>query len=22
MERWRPKTNTFHVYHGEVSLTL
>ncbi|CAN0881996.1 Serine/threonine-protein phosphatase 7 long form homolog, partial [Linum grandiflorum] len=22
MERWRPKTNTFHMYHGECSLTL
>ncbi|CAN0899646.1 Serine/threonine-protein phosphatase 7 long form homolog [Linum grandiflorum] len=22
MERWRPKTNTFHIYHGECSVTL
>ncbi|CAN0884963.1 hypothetical protein LINGRAHAP2_LOCUS14983 [Linum grandiflorum] len=22
MERWRPETNTFHMYHREVSLTL
>ncbi|CAN0880881.1 Serine/threonine-protein phosphatase 7 long form homolog [Linum grandiflorum] len=22
MERLRPETNTFHMYHGEVSLTL
>ncbi|CAN0916144.1 Serine/threonine-protein phosphatase 7 long form homolog [Linum grandiflorum] len=22
MERWRPKTNTFHMYHRECSLTL
>ncbi|CAN0905119.1 Serine/threonine-protein phosphatase 7 long form homolog [Linum grandiflorum] len=22
MERWRPETNTFHMYHEEVSLTL
>ncbi|CAN0847214.1 Serine/threonine-protein phosphatase 7 long form homolog [Linum grandiflorum] len=22
MEPWRPETNTFHMYHGEVSLTL
>ncbi|CAN0875165.1 Serine/threonine-protein phosphatase 7 long form homolog, partial [Linum grandiflorum] len=22
MTRWRPETNTFHMYHGECSLTL
>ncbi|CAN0861264.1 hypothetical protein LINGRAHAP2_LOCUS8156 [Linum grandiflorum] len=22
MERWRPETNTFHMYHREFSLTL
>ncbi|CAN0903590.1 Serine/threonine-protein phosphatase 7 long form homolog [Linum grandiflorum] len=22
MERWRPETNTLHMYHGEVSITL
>ncbi|CAN0876265.1 hypothetical protein LINGRAHAP2_LOCUS11205 [Linum grandiflorum] len=22
MERWRPETNTFHMYHVESSLTL
>ncbi|CAN0899972.1 Serine/threonine-protein phosphatase 7 long form homolog [Linum grandiflorum] len=22
MERWIPETNTFHMYHGEVSITL
>ncbi|CAN0917285.1 Serine/threonine-protein phosphatase 7 long form homolog [Linum grandiflorum] len=22
MERWRPETNTFHMYHEDVSLTL
>ncbi|CAN0898634.1 Protein MAIN-LIKE 2 [Linum grandiflorum] len=22
MERWQPETNTFHMYHGEVSITL
>ncbi|CAN0861996.1 hypothetical protein LINGRAHAP2_LOCUS8361 [Linum grandiflorum] len=22
MERWRPETNTLHMYHGECSITL
>ncbi|CAN0905269.1 Serine/threonine-protein phosphatase 7 long form homolog [Linum grandiflorum] len=22
MERWRPETNTFHMYHKECSVTL
>ncbi|CAN0881687.1 Protein MAIN-LIKE 2 [Linum grandiflorum] len=22
MERWRPETNTFHIHHREVSITL
>ncbi|CAN0928950.1 Protein MAIN-LIKE 2 [Linum grandiflorum] len=22
MEHWRPKTNIFHMYHGECSITL
>ncbi|CAN0903674.1 Serine/threonine-protein phosphatase 7 long form homolog [Linum grandiflorum] len=22
MERWRLETNTFHMYHEEVSITL
>ncbi|CAN0926032.1 Serine/threonine-protein phosphatase 7 long form homolog [Linum grandiflorum] len=22
MERWRKETNTFHMYHGDVSVTL
>ncbi|CAN0857756.1 Serine/threonine-protein phosphatase 7 long form homolog [Linum grandiflorum] len=22
MEQWRPETNTFHMYHREVSITL
>ncbi|CAN0873545.1 Protein MAINTENANCE OF MERISTEMS [Linum grandiflorum] len=22
MERWRLETNTFHMYHGEMTITL
>ncbi|CAN0919383.1 hypothetical protein LINGRAHAP2_LOCUS31417 [Linum grandiflorum] len=22
MERWRPSVTTFHMYHGECSVTL
>ncbi|CAN1295055.1 Serine/threonine-protein phosphatase 7 long form homolog, partial [Linum perenne] len=22
VERWRPKTNTFHLYHGEATIIM